>query len=100
MHFDLAKFLNILALVGPGVLAASGVPPELTPLVIHGIALAESHPGDGAAKKAVAVDAVKTATDAINVFKPGAVPAETADVVSNGIDTVIGAVNLFKPKAN
>lgn len=98
MHFDLKRFLDILQLVGPGVLAAAGVPPEITPVVIHGIALAESKPVSGAEKKALVVDTVATATQAVNIFKPGTVPEATADVVSQGIDATVAAVNLFKPK--
>lgn len=95
MKFSLGMFVKTLEMIGPVVLLASGVPPALIPLVVHGMQLAESKPQSGAEKKAVALDAVATGIAGINVVKPGAVDPNITGVVSTGIDTVIGTIKAI-----
>ena len=96
MGFDFHKFLKLAEIMAPIALASAGVPAGLIPLVTHGIQLAESHPGTGAEKKALALDAVTTGLAAVNAVKPGAVDPDIVKVVDEGIDTAIGAINAAK----
>ena len=95
MHWK--KFGRILKAVAPIVLAAAGVPPRLIPLVEHAIVLAESKPGTGAEKKALALDAIRTGIAAaeIGAGRPVVDPGVTA-IVSDGIDVAVRAVNAAK----
>jgi hypothetical protein len=102
MGFNLGAFLKIAELVAGPALAAAGVPPALIPIVMHGITIAESaanpdgSPKSGAEKKAIALDAVETGIAGINAVKPGAVDPEVVHLVSGGIDTTVGVINVIK----
>ena len=93
---DWKSFGRLVEQLAPIALALTGVPPVLIPVVIHGIQVAEQFGGTGAEKKAKAIDLVTTAISGTNlaagkqVVDPNAVHA-----VSNGIDTVVGVVNLI-----
>lgn len=97
MGFNWRAFEKVAELVAGPILVASGVPPSLVPLVVHGIQIAEAStngdPKTGAEKKAIAMDAVQTGLSAINSAKPGTVDTATlTDVVSSGIDVAIKAI--------
>ena len=95
----LSSFLHVMKYVAGPVLVLVGVPPVFIPLVQHGIEIAESHPGTGAAKKILALDAIKTGLEAVSAAKPGSVdvPAAIA-VIDKGIDTVVGTINLVNKR--
>lgn len=98
MTFNWRKFQQIAEFVAPLVLGVSGVPANVTALVVHSITLAQQI-GDrkklsGAEKKALAMDAVATGLAAVNTAKPGAVNVdELTAVVSDGIDLTIAAIH-------
>lgn len=88
--------MNLAPLV---LMAVPGMPPVLIPTLVHAIQEAQQIPGaSGAAKKAhvlaVATDAVTAVNGAkgTQVIDPGVVPG----VVSHGIDTTIGVINLVQ----
>ena len=100
MSFNLSAFAKLSELFAPIILAAAGKP-ELAPLVVHGIQIAEvaGASGDktGADKKAIAMDAVQTGLEAVNAARPGTVNVDQlAVVVSNGIDETVAAINAAK----
>lgn len=101
MRFDWRKFAKVAELVGPLALAAAGVPPTATALVIHGIQIAEqvgeAKGLSGAQKKAIAMDAVTTGLAAVNAAKPGTINvSELTGVVSDGIDLTVKAIQAGK----
>ena len=101
MAFSLKMFAQLLKSVGPLILGATGVPPALIPVVVHGIELAESGKttfgtGTGAQKKAFVLDAVETAVNGINAAKPGTAVEGYKEAVSDGIDATIGVINVIK----
>lgn len=101
MSFSWRSFANVAEIVGPIALQAAGVPAQYTTLVIHGIQIAEDasngDPKTGQEKKAIALDAIQTGLSAVNAAKPGTVDInQLTDVVSNGIDEVVAAVNAAK----
>ena len=93
---DWKTFGRLVEQLAPIALAVTGVPPVLVPIVVHGIQAAEQLGGSGAEKKASAIDLVNTAILGTNlaagkqVVDPNAIHA-----VSNGIDAVVGVVNLI-----
>ena len=96
---DWKKFGHLVEQLAPIALAVTGVPPVLVPIVVHGIQVAEELGGTGTEKKASAIDLVNTAILGTNiaagkqVVDPNAIHA-----VSNGIDTVVGVVNLINKR--
>lgn len=101
MKFDFKKFLAILNLVGPGVLAATGVSGPiavLAPVIIDAIGKAEQIKGaTGAQKKAHVLSIVESAVTVANTT--GALtlnPAEVQAVAASGIDTVIGTLKVIE----
>jgi hypothetical protein len=101
VHVDWRKFVKIAELVGPIALAAAGVPPTATALVIHGIQIAEqvgeAKGLSGAQKKEIAMDAVTTGLAAVNAARPGTVSVpELTGVVSEGIDLTVKAIQAGK----
>lgn len=91
------KFEQAVFFVAPLVLPAFGVPPAAVNIVSHSILVADSisngDPKTGAEKKAIAMDAIKTGLDAVNLAHPGAVDtAQVLDAASGGIDATIKAV--------
>ena len=94
---DWKSFGHLVEQLAPIALALTGVPPVLIPVVVHGIQVAESFGGTGAEKKEKAITLVTTAILGTNIaagkqiLDPNAIHA-----VSNGIDTVVGVVNLVK----
>ena len=93
---DWKKFGHLVEQLAPIALKVVGVPSVLIPITIHGIQVAEQFGGTGAEKKAKAIDLVTTAILGTNiaagkqVVDPNAVHA-----VSNGIDAIVGVVNLI-----
>ena len=97
VHFSWTAFEQIGAVVAPIILDSLGVPAAVTPLVIHGITLAEQAGGSGETKKSIAMDAVQTGLAAVNAAKPGTVDANAiSDLVSQGIDLTVAAINEGK----
>lgn len=103
MTFNLYAFVEILKTLGPFVLAATGVPAALIPLIVHGIELAEGGKAafsgvtaSGATKKAYVLDAVDTVLSSINAGKPGTVVPGYAAAVSGGIDATVAVINLIR----
>ena len=93
---DWKKFGHLVEQLAPIALAVTGVPPVLIPIVIHGIQVAEQFGGSGAEKKAQAVDLVTSAISGTNLAAGKQVVDPTAiHAVSNGIDAVVGVVNLI-----
>jgi hypothetical protein len=97
MGFDWKAFAKLAEIIGPAALAAAGVPPAVIPLAVHGIQLAEKVGGGGVDKKATALDAVNTGIAAVNAASGKQVidPA-VVDVVDEGIDAAVGAINAAK----
>ena len=101
MAWDWKKFEQITEAIAPLALAAAGVPPALTGLVIHAVQVVEQSTDGtqktGPEKKADALSIVSDGLNAVNVARPGTfdVPQLTS-VVSEGIDTTIDAVNAAK----
>ena len=101
MAFNWKSILHTISAIAPVVMAVAGVPPMLIPVITHGMALAEgTHTisGSGAEKKAHVLLDVSNAIAGINAVKPGLIPPETVDVVSQAIDTTIAAINVIHPK--
>lgn len=101
MHFDLKKFEQVALLVAPMVLPAFGVPAEAVSLVTHGIVIAEhignGDPKSGPEKKAIAMDAIRTGLESVNVAKPGTVDvAQVLDAADKGIDATIVGIKTAK----
>jgi hypothetical protein len=100
MHFNLSAFLKVANLVVGPVLAASGVPTALIPIVQHGLAdaeLASSNrdvPLTGAEKKAIVMDAVATGIAGVNTVKPNAISSDVVPTVSQGIDVAVSTINI------
>lgn len=94
-------FGHVLEQIAPIALSViPGVPPVLIPLVVHGIQTAEAIPGaTGAQKKAAALDLVNTGIASTNAAAGKQVIDPTAiNAVGEGIDTVVGVVNLINGK--
>lgn len=101
MSFNLKAFGQVLKLTAPLILAAAGVPPQATNIVMHGIEVAEhignGNPKTGAEKKAIALDAIKTGLDAVNEARPGTVNVtEVLDAANDGIDSTLKAIKAGK----
>lgn len=95
---DWHKFSQIARFVAPLVLPVLGVPPGVTNLVVNGISVAEAAGSaggkSGAEKKQIAMDAVVTGLNAVNVAHPGTVDVpQVMEAVSDGIDATVKAVN-------
>ena len=94
---DWKSFGRLVEQFAPIALAVAGVPPILVPVVVHGIQVAETFGGSGPEKKAQAIDLVTTAILGTNIAAGKQVVDPLAiHAVSNGIDTVVGVVNLVK----
>ena len=99
--FDLAKFLQILAFVGPAVLVAvpgGAALAPLVPVIISAIGDAQAIKGaTGAEKKA---HVLKIATAAVTVAnstgKVRLSETEVEDVAGKGIDAVIGTIHIVQ----
>lgn len=95
---DWKAFAHVLGQIAPLVLMIiPGVPPILIPSIVNGIQAAEQFGGTGAEKKAAAIATVKSSIAVANLVAQREVVDPTAiHAVSNGIDTVVGVVNLLK----
>lgn len=100
MGFSFGKFAQILAAVGPQIMALAGVPTPIVGAAVHGIQIAEDAaaegPKSGAQKKAIALDAVQTFIGAANQVKAGSVDPQITNVVGAAIDATVGAVNAIQ----
>lgn len=101
MKFDLRKFLEVVASVGPVVIAAIPGGQKIAPIVpkvIEAIGEAEKIRGaSGAAKKAHVLNVVRSSVDVANAT--GRVklnPAEVEKIASESIDTVIATVHVIE----
>jgi hypothetical protein len=101
MTFDWRKFVQIAEAIAPMTLAAAGVPPALTGLVIHAVSVAQQTTDGvektGPEKKALAMSIIQDGLSAVNVARPKTfdVPQLTT-VVSQGVDVTIAAINAAK----
>lgn len=96
------KFLNILKLVVPQILALNPKTAAIAPLIVHGISEAEQIQGaSGAEKKAHALNLVSVGIAGMNAAAGKVVvdPADVTQTVSDGIDTAVGVVNLASKHA-
>lgn len=104
MKISLNAFLKVAnVIVGP-ILAATGVPTALIPIVQHGIQDAEiasakrDVPLTGAEKKALVLDSLATGIAGANAAKPGSVDPNVTILVSRGIDLTVDTINaIHKP---
>lgn len=100
MGFNVGAFLQILKIIGPFILASTGVPGLLVPVVLQAIEEAEHfaaiHPHTGAEKKIHVLNAVGLATTAVNAVRPGTVVEGYQTTVSLGIDATIAVINLIQ----
>lgn len=101
VKFDLDKFLSVVSIVGPLVLM--NVPggqniAVLLPTIINGIKEAEAIAGaTGPEKKAHVMALVADAVTVANATGRIHIDvAEVQGVVSNGIDVVIGVINVIQ----
>lgn len=94
---DWKNFARILEQIAPIALSVvPGIPPVLVPVIVHGIQTAEKLGGTGPEKKASAIDLVRTGILATNLAAgKQVVDPSTINAVSNGIDTVVGVVNVI-----
>lgn len=98
MH--LSKFLNIVKVIAPLVLAnvkGGDKIGALIPTITDGIAEAEQiHGASGAEKKAHVLNIVKAGVETANATgKVTLDPAEVHEVASDGIDAVVGAIHVI-----
>jgi hypothetical protein len=98
--FDLTKFLQIISLIGPGILMLTPGGDKLAPIVgtvIHAITVAQIQGGTGPEKlaraQAIIADgvAVTNATGKLHLD-----PAEVAKVADLGITAVIATVHVIQ----
>lgn len=94
----MSKWLDVLKTIGPMVVAAT-VPggAVLAPIIVHAIAEAEALPGaSGQEKKAHALELVKAGAEGVNAAAQKQVldPQLVHDTAENGIEAVVGAVNI------
>lgn len=100
MSFDIKKWLHLIEQVAPYALAATPAAP-LAPFIAIGIQAAEQIPGaTGATKLAIAKQIVSIGVAATNAQAGHQKidPVLVDQTVTDGINTVVGAVNLAHPK--
>lgn len=94
------KWISLVLNLAPLVLMAiPGMPAVLVPTIVHAIQEAQQIAGaSGADKKAHVLAVAADAVTAVNEAKGKAVinPAVVPTVVSQGIDTAIGVINLVQ----
>lgn len=99
--FDIAKFLQIVSMIGPGVLmlvpGGAAIAP-LVPVIIHAIGDAEQIKGATGAEKKAHVLAIADAavTVANTTGKVTLDPVQVQAVAGQGIDAVIGTVAIVQ----
>lgn len=92
---NLSKFIETLKLVAPIIVAAVPQGKKYGDLIIAGVALAETSTKKGSDKKAIALEAVKTAAIATNTLS-GEVKIDVdaaIQVADDTIDTIVAFVN-------
>lgn len=97
----MGKWLSLIELILPIVLRAIKVPhaDTISPLVVHGIQEAEAMKGQsGAEKLAYAVNIMNIGIDGANASGAKIDKAAVNSVVSDGISTAVGVVNLINNK--
>lgn len=99
--FDFHKFLQVIGLIGPGVLllVPGGVLlAPLVPVIIHAIGEAEAIKGaSGAEKKAHVLAIVEASVTVANTSGKVALdPAAVQAAAGNGIDAVIATVHIIE----
>lgn len=92
------KWLDILKVIGPAVMAVVPGAQPFIPLVVAGIEVAESSGKDGASKRVLAKEAVRFGAQAANtIAKRDVVPVDQAEAVFDStVDTIVGVVNIVK----
>lgn len=92
----LRRFLSVLKVLGPAVLAVVPGAQPFIPLIIAGIQVAEETGKPGAEKRQIALDAVVLGAEAANLAaKRVVVPVDDAvNVAADSIDAIVGTVNL------
>ena len=93
---DLGKWLKLVEQIAPLALAATPLAP-IAPFVAAGVRVAEQVPGaDGPTKQAIAKQIVDIGVAATNAQAGHTEidPDVVHNLVSDGINTVVGAVNL------
>jgi hypothetical protein len=90
------KWLDILKVIAPAVLAVIPGAQPVIPLVLAGMTLAEESGKSGSDKKAIAVAAVQVGATAVNTIKKEEIiPVDAAvDTATKSIDAVVAATNL------
>lgn len=91
------QWLSLVVRFAPLVLMViPGMPAVLVPVIVHAIQEAEQTAASGTDKKAHALAVVTDAITAVNTVKgkPVINPEIVQTVVSPGIDTAVGVVNL------
>ncbi len=100
MKFHLSKFIAVVKVIAPAVLASVPGGEKIAPLIptiTHAIEEAEAIKGSGAEKKAHVLAIVKAGVETANATGKVALdPAEVHDIASTGIDTVIAAVHVVE----
>ncbi len=98
---DWKNFGRLVEQLAPIALAViPGVPPALIPIIVHGIQTSEKLGGTGAEKKAQVIDLARTSITATNIAAgKQVIDPSTINAVSNGIDTVVGVVNVLQKQS-
>ena len=101
MKFNLHKFLSIVKLIGPGVLASVPGGEKIAPhvdTIVDAIGEAEQIKGaSGAEKKARVLSIVQAGVTTANATgKVQLDPLEVQAIASDGIDAVIGTVHVIE----
>lgn len=94
---DFKKWLRAITQLAPIILPLAGVPPQLVPLVLHGMVVAEHLPGaTGAEKKMYVMDLIQTGAATTNAAVGHTLidPDQVTEAVSAGIDATVKTVNL------
>lgn len=91
------KWLDILKVLGPAVLATVPGAQVIIPLIVAGIQIAEISGEPGPKKKLIAMEAVKAGVASANsVAKREVISVdEASQLADNTIDAVVGAVNII-----
>lgn len=102
MKFNLGKFLNVVAQIGPVILAATPggekIPTDLIPKIVGAIGEAQQIKGaSGADKKAHVMSVLRTGVEVANATGRVKLDAdEIQAVASTGIDNVVATVKIVQ----
>lgn len=88
------KWLNVLKILGPAILAVVPGAQAFIPLMIAGMELAEETQKPGAEKRGIAREAVRIGAETAKIAGATIDPEEAVTVYERTVDTVISATNL------